>query len=243
MNIFKRLNTSLHRAYYKNMSPTRHKISNVMGAEFVMRPDNYIDRRIWIDGIYEKKQIAFLFEKIRKRPFDLFIDIGANFGLYSCILGKNKMVDHIHSFECDPRNIYHLHGHIYMNGLMEDITVHPYALGDQNNEVVFGMAPSNNTGKSSVQNIETANTTIKVQQKRLDDVLTVRDQTLLIKIDVEGHERAVLNGMSALLRNNKALLQIEILADSQPVHDVLGAWGYQAVHRIDQDFYFTNMSL
>ena len=42
MNIFKRLNTSLHRAYYKNMSPTRHKISHVMGAEFV---EQYLERK------------------------------------------------------------------------------------------------------------------------------------------------------------------------------------------------------
>lgn len=238
--MLKRLNTSLHRAYYKNLSRTRHKIARVMGAEFVIRPDNYIDRRIWVEGGYEKPQLKYLAAQAAKNPFDAFIDIGANFGLYSCIIAHNKLVGNVYAFECDPRNLYRLYGHIEMNGLRGEVTVHPFALGDRECDIDFILAPDNNTGRSAVGKGDKRET-IQVRQKRLDDVLKLIDMNLIIKIDVEGYEENVLAGMKDTLRDNICLIQIEILAEKQEIDAFFADAGYKNLHRIGQDFYYTNM--
>ncbi|MCF8496398.1 MAG: FkbM family methyltransferase [Alphaproteobacteria bacterium] len=238
LKILRRLNTSLHRSFYKNLSRTRHKIVRFMGAEFVIRPDNYIDRRIWIEGGYERDQLSFMLARAREVPFDAFLDIGANFGLYTCILGRAGAVPVIHSFECDARNLYHLYGHIRMNGLMDVVRVHPFALGAENGELSFVPAPEDNTGRSHAGEEPGA---VKVMQKRLDDVLDFKGCRLLIKIDVEGHEVSVLEGMEQSLRSNKCLIQVEILEDKKDVSEHLSDFGYKKIHRIGRDFYFTNM--
>jgi FkbM family methyltransferase len=242
VKILKRLNTSIHRAYYKNISSTRHMIAKVMGAEFVIRPDNYIDRRIWVEGHYEKPQMKYLMRQAEMNAFDALIDVGANFGLYSCIVGRNKLAGHVHAFECDPRNLYRLYGHIEMNGLRDTVTVHAHAVGDRDCEIDFIMAPENNTGRSSVGTGDKRET-IKVKQKIADDVLRMRDQNLLIKIDVEGYEENVLAGMENTLEHNLCLVQIEVLAEKPELEEFFTDAGYRKINQIGQDYYFTNMKL
>lgn len=242
MNPLRRLNTSLHRTYYRNFSATRFKIRKLMGAEFFICPDNYIDRRIWVEGGFEKEHLEFLMNQARANSFDAFLDIGTNFGLYSCIIGAAGLAPAIHSFECDQRNLYHLYGHLRMNGLIDAVTVHPYALGDANSEISFSPAPDDNTGKSRISAGDTGKT-VRVQQRKLDDVLDLRNQRLLIKIDVEGYEPKVIAGMAGILKGNKALLQMEILEDNDELARKLGEWGYRNIHRVERDFYFTNMDI
>ena len=44
----------------------------------------------------------------------------------------------------------------------------------------------------------------------LDSLVSFQDRRISLKIDVEGHELAVLQGAGQLLANNQILLQIEI---------------------------------
>lgn len=213
-----------------------------MGAEFVVRPDNYIDRRMWVEGGYEKAQLAYFIEQARRSPFDAFLDIGANFGLYSCIFGIADSGLAIHSFECDPRNLYHLYGHLRMNGLTDRVSVHPFALGDDVSDIIFQLAPDDSTGRSYVGKSGEGGRSITVRQKPLDQVLSLKDKKLLIKIDVEGYEESVLKGMRLTLENNTCLIQIEILDDASALPDMFSSIGYENIHRIGNDWYFSNLS-
>ena len=62
------------------------------------------------------------------RP-DVFIDIGANIGLYSCILLKNACVPRAILFEPDRKNLVHLQANLLINGLLDDVELHEVALG------------------------------------------------------------------------------------------------------------------
>jgi len=249
MKIIRRLKTSIYRSYYKHLSRTKWKIVRFLGAEFVMAPSNYIDRRMCVEGGYEKAQLAFLLKRFEDQPFDAFIDIGANFGLYSCVAGCSKKIPVVHSFECDPRNILHFKGHIRMNELSEIVNLHPFAVGDCNTEITFNMTADGATGHSHVdENIEgyekihsEQHTTIQVRQKPIDDVLLLENKKLAIKIDVEGYEQIVLKGMGKLLDNNKCLIQIEAFDTDKGIESYLGPLGYKYIHRIDDDWYFSNM--
>jgi FkbM family methyltransferase len=238
-----RLKTSLARKYYKHISSTRHKIVKSFDTEFCVRPDNYIDRHLWIEGGYEKDQISYLMEQAKKNQFDCFIDIGTNFGLYSCILGVNKVVPHIYSFECDPRNLYQLYGHIAMNQLHSMVTVYPYAAGDKQEIKKFHLASNDNSGTSKITDInedDEANV-IDVEQVCPDEIFNFKDQKILMKIDVEGYEENVLKGLVNILKNNKCFIQIEILNENLALYNFFTNLGYKKIHHINTDYYFTNM--
>ncbi len=237
--IYLRLKTSLYRLCYKYLSRTKHKIVRFKNAEFVVRPDNYIDRRMWIEGGYEKAQLAYLRQQARTQNFDAFLDVGANFGLYSCVIGTSELIPALHAFECDPRNLQQLYGHLKMNKLSEKITVHDFAVGDQDSEISFQLAPDDNTGKSYIG--EKGENTITVNQKPLDQVLSFKNKKLLLKIDVEGYEEHVLKGARNILSNNKCFLQIEILDDDTKRVSALLPEGYKSIHNIGHDWYFTNL--
>ncbi len=237
---FLRLKTSLYRAFYKHFSKTKHRIVTFRGAEFVVRPDNYIDRRMWIEGGYEKAQIDFVLNAAKQEQFDAFLDIGANFGLYSCVIGASGLIPLTHSFECDPRNIYHLYGHLKINRLTSKTTVHTFAVGDEASEVKFCLAPEDSTGISYVGEHSDGLETIIIEQKPLDSFMDLNGQKLLLKIDVENHEEAVIKGAQKLLSDNDCLLQIEILDDDRARVIALLPDNYALVQTIGHDSYFKN---
>lgn len=240
-----RLKTSAARFYYNNFSSTRHKVVRIGETEFCVRPDNYVDRNLWVHGGFEKRQMETMRQAASQVDFDAFLDIGANMGLYSCIFGTDRLVPQIHAFECDPRNLYQLYGHISMNKLLERVTVHAMAVGDEAKEVSFTLAPDNNSGKSGVSDVAIENgRSITVQQDTIDQTLKLSGQTLLIKIDVEGYETAVIKGMARTLKDNRCLIQMEILEEeNNPVLPLLEQAGYTSIKQIAKDHYFTNMEL
>lgn len=84
--------------------------------------------------------------------------------------------------------------------------------------------------------------TFKVKQARFDDLYDFAAKTLIVKIDVEGHEFNVLDGMERTLRGNVCYLQIEHYGDR---HDELkrrmAQLGYRYLRTEEIDLYFTNM--
>ena len=75
----------------------------------------------------------------------------------------------------------------------------------------------------------------------LDEVFQDYAKSYVCKIDVEGHELAVLQGMRTLLQSARCFLQIEVLEGNQEnVIQWMAQAGYRQVHSIKEDFYFTN---
>jgi FkbM family methyltransferase len=93
------------------------------------------------------------------------------------------------------------------------INILPYALGDENKEVVFHYvknAPAySGLKKRDYDKIKPDIEQIKVQQKRLDDCISENTTIDFIKIDVEGAEFQVLKGAQRILKNNKPLILFE----------------------------------
>ena len=65
------------------------------------------------------------------------------------------------------------------------------------------------------------------------------DKVLIVKIDVEGYEQAVIKGMENLLRNNRCLLQVEVFDPSlEAFVSTMGMLGYRLIIEIGPDRYF-----
>ena len=87
---------------------------------------------------------------------------------------------------------------------------------------------------------------IKVEQKKIDAILFIRNQKIAIKIDVERSEIDVLRGSEELLEGNDCLIQLECENENQKeVLEFLSKIGYA---RLDlkgdnDDLYFANSKL
>jgi FkbM family methyltransferase len=136
------------------------------------------------------------------------IDIGANIGFYSCLAGtRGKPTIAI---EPSPRNIRYLRRNLMENGI-RSVEVFPLGLAESAGPrklYGYGGAASLVEGWAQSKRGESVLTTT------LDEVLAGRfeRERLLVKIDVEGYELAVLRGATRTLsRDPRPTWLVEVL--------------------------------
>lgn len=198
--------------------------------------------RLKISQKNEPIQPFFFLELERRLRPSTILDIGANIGLYSIFAAAHSSNPEIHAFEPAPHAFTNLKQNLILNDMQERITAHQIAASDRHALLDFGIVNSL-SGKNSV-----LNTTIhdhnnfryqtSVTCAPIDSLLTKKNQTLLIKIDVEGHENNVLSGMLQLLSQNSVVLQIEDYGILD--HEKLNQLNLQYLLKIGADVYFTN---
>ena len=80
-----------------------------------------------------------------------------------------------------------------------------------------------------------------IKTKKLDNLINVRNKSLLIKIDVERHEYSVLEGSINILMNNKIFLQIEIFPELfEKTNSFLEEKNFKLQKNIGWDYYYKN---
>lgn len=149
--------------------------------------------------IFNQEEVVDLLEKLSSRD-SVFLDIGANLGLVS--IPVSKIVKTVHSFEPVTENIDALKKNISLNN-RENITVHPFALGDKAGKA---SAEKRNEGSSGTFTLTEGS---DFEVKRLDDIADISAANL-IKIDVEGMEPAVLAGAQNLIKTSRPTILFEI---------------------------------
>jgi len=134
------------------------------------------------------------------RDGDTVIDVGANIGnlslLASTLVGPEGKV---FAIEAHPRTHSYLVGNIELNRASNVIPIHA-ACGCETGTVNLS------ENRSDDQNA-VATTGVAVPLRRLDDIigLQVNKRIALLKIDVEGYEKFVLEGASQLLARTDAV--------------------------------------
>jgi FkbM family methyltransferase len=169
----------------------------------------------------------FLAACSRLRP-SIFIDVGANVGLYSCIAGRHRVAPRIVAFEPDPRNFAGLARNITLNACDDLIEARPHAVGDVEGEAFLHIAPLANSGLSTIRQ----DGTHRVRVTPLACAFMLRDETIAVKIDVEGHEPSVLRGAQGLFSDNYGFAMIE--AHDAAMHsttDFMQSRGWRLIER------------
>lgn len=130
---------------------------------------------------------------------DCFIDIGANRGIYTVLAHKIYKFSTVHAFEPNPEVYETLCTNIKLNGMEKLAKTHNIGLGSKTAEVPFVVDRMHKGGGRIVP--ETNRKDIRILIKPLDTVLPVhlRPQIGFVKIDTEGYEAEVLNGMHETL--------------------------------------------
>ena len=218
--------------YNKVVHRGRYFICRYFGAAFLIRSANVGGLEISANIAEHGELKNFMRSAAAIKP-DIFIDIGANLGLYTCILMKNRLVPRAILFEPDRRNRVHLGANLLINDLLDrDVEIHPVALGAGAGRLRLVPGPERDIGLSQIVDTAADGPGYEVEVVRFDDFVGLSGQTLAIKIDVERYERKVLAGMARTLRDNRGVVQIEVLEAREETVGLMAAAGFRLV----QDF-------
>ncbi len=149
----------------------------------------------------------------------VFHYIGANWGVHGFIVAQwPGFAGHIHAFEANPQVADLATDICQQLQLTDKITIHAHGLSHQHTTARMG--GFGRTGDSSTGRVS-HNGTLEIQLKPLDD-LTLAAPTVM-KLDVENHEHAVLQGAASTIKTHRPYILLE-------------SWGTRIDPTIDTSF-------
>jgi len=219
---------------------------------FLVNLTNYIDARLFLTGSYEDQVRDQFRQHVVEHGVTIFLDIGANIGLYTVSIGSLPSVLTVYAFEPDLLNRQQLIANVLINNLTEKVQIFDVALSDSSGTSQlyrcttpkpFDAWKANTGAHSLILNPQWHDSATDVVTRRGDDLFSLSGQRLAIKIDVEGHEVHVLQGMQTLLTANACVLQIESFPTNYPITaSMLNSLGYRLVSELgDHNYIFTNI--
>jgi FkbM family methyltransferase len=171
-------------------------VETTFGARMHVRFPDVSQKAIFFCGFREPAITAFLQRRLERG--DVFIDIGANIGYYTCLAARLAGPEgQVHAIEPSPR----LAGIVEANARLNDVanvTVHPVAVMDRSDVFTVTLGPERSLGRTTVLEADVTPTFSERHEVRgmpLDQVIApeVLHRAKVVKIDVEGAEWHVVN--------------------------------------------------
>jgi FkbM family methyltransferase len=153
------------------------------------------------------------FFSLRCKPTTVFIDIGANFGYFTCLVAAKvgpTGSGHVYAIEPNTKLVKLLRANALINWSMCPIDIHPVALGEENKIVQLHVPVDRAANGTLTATASNSDLMIDVEMKQLDALIPIGQTVDLIKLDVEGHEYGVLNGARRVIFDS---INIEIVME------------------------------
>ena len=171
------------------------------------------------------------------RPGSVVIDAGANLGEWAVPLARAVGVaGRVIAIEPAPRSASALEKTLAANALHQ-AEVLRCAVGDRDGSAELAVpivtSARTDTGTARIGPAPLGHEALRVPLRSLDTLAAERslDRLDLVKLDVEGHERRVLDGAATVLEQFRPVLVIETgheaEGDRQAIHDRLRSCNYQ----------------
>lgn len=188
-------------------------------------------------GLMEFEDMAFVLHVLRKE--DVFIDVGANVGVYSLLAASRGA--QVLAIEPVPETYNQLLDNININRFQNCIDPMNIGVGRGPGRLHFStqMGPTNHV----IPKGEELDNSVTVKVNSLDEMM-LKEKVTMIKIDVEGYEKEVLDGSTHLLKLNTlqaVLIELNGLGtrygfNDEEIHAQLTRFGfvpvdYQPFHR------------
>lgn len=192
---------------YNSENPVYTRLDTNDNLMFI--PESRVAKDYFNTGYYEKGYIDWVLENYIK-PDKNVLDIGAHIGWYTVNLAKKA--NHVYSFECSPKTFNYLCANIALNDVNYKVTKYNCALSNDEGDTPYYIRDNGDGGSNGIVKFERDNynpsTEITVPKKTLDSFNLTNIN--FIKIDVEGHEKCVLEGgMQTLINNNYPTILFE----------------------------------
>lgn len=168
---------------------------------------------ILLDGYWERNVSTVLLKSVKRGM--IVVDVGANIGYYTLLAATQVGPEgKVYAFEADPDLIHILNKNVEINGFKNRAKIIGKAVYNKSQTLTLHKL-TNHKGSSSligfskefVAEYDDTVTSIPIETISLDEFFgdTKID---LIKIDAEGSEPYILNGMKNLCMNNRQLIII-----------------------------------
>lgn len=215
------------------------------GIDYRIDTRDFVQRSIIKHGAWEPRQTERLIALCEQRDVDAFLDVGAYFGYYAVLFAHRFPNLECHAFEATPVAFERLQAHVALNRLEQRVRLHPIAVSDgASDQVTLSVFDESRHGHSRIQPDPQAGVLerVRVPAAPLDEIVPDwSGRSIALKIDVEGHELAVLQGAERLLGANRVALQVECFAANQPAADAwLTGHGFAAVGAIGADRFYVS---
>ena len=148
------------------------------------------------------------------RTKGIFVVVGGNYGVYTILAGLTRPDVAIHTFEPFREAAELLHQHVALNGIKERVTIHEVALSDSAGQAKLHFPdPSHGlleTSASLEADFKKHAGYQEVEMRTLDSY-SFDQPVSVVKIDVEGHEHAVMKGARRLFAEDRPVFFAEML--------------------------------
>ena len=201
-------------------------LTDFFGLSYKGNLNNNIDFNIYFYGAFEKPLLFFLRDilAVLAEHEAVFVDIGANVGQHSLFMSAHGA--RVHAFEPFSQVRAQFVQQIERNRL-GNISVHPVGLSNINTRSTFFAPTGTNAGIGSfdASSVGKGNVSIgELQLARGDDYFPGHgiDRIDLLKIDVEGYEKLVLQGLRESLNAARPIIVCEITPGNSLSFDSVG---------------------
>ncbi len=183
---------------------------------------------IYCNGLFDFETMLFLLHYLAAD--DLFVDVGANIGMYTILASAAARARSL-AIEPVPVTFADLAANIRLNNIEDRVEAQNLGVGDRSGMLRF---TADKGGMNHILPVHGDGGGIELPVVTIDSLLAGRDCTMM-KMDIEGYELAALRGASATLANPslKALI-VEMngsglrygIPDSE-VHDLILGFGFR----------------
>ena len=177
---------------------------------------------------FEHGDLARLVKAWRRMRPSVFIDVGACWGIYSCIVGTLDPDVRIVALEPDPARFALLEKQIADHGLQARATLIRAAAGASHGEEVRLVHGQD----GMIQVTHQGDGYCAAPLVALDALDLPRGRCIALKIDVDEYESEVFRGGAEFLRQNHGYAVIEAMGENvRPVVEWMAAAGWRMVER------------
>jgi FkbM family methyltransferase len=193
------------------------------------------------EGEYERTQTNLV--KSILKPGMNVIDVGANIGYYTLLFSSLVKDGNVWAIEPERNNLIELKHNISLNNY-ENINILELAAGNEDKLVDFYISGISPGRHSTVTTRYDGGYTVKVQMKRLDDIIHEAVMVDFIKSDTEGRDMDVMLGARRIINQNpKIKWLMEIWPDGlhtmnlkiKDVFDAVRLCGFKSAEMVDDN--------
>ncbi|MHA1410854.1 MAG: FkbM family methyltransferase [Candidatus Odinarchaeia archaeon] len=173
--------------------------------------DKGISRQLILEGKREKGALKIFTQELKRLQEVvgnelIILDIGANIGYYVGIEALIAPYSKIYAVEPSPVNVELLAKNVEINQLCDRVDITTGAISNKTGESILFLSNQSNVHSMERQ----SGKKIKVKTWTVDDFIMMKGleptKINVVRMDTEGHEYKILQGMEKLMNSNQPLL-------------------------------------